>query len=61
MKTDYKVSKRLDEILEIKREIAKEVEHLPTREALQEILRKASKTCESYPFLKEGSPRRKDG
>jgi hypothetical protein len=59
MKGEYKVSKRLEEVLAIKREIAEEVAHLPTREAIAELRRKAGESRKNFPNLKEVSPRRK--
>lgn len=61
MTSEYKVSKRLQEILAIKREIAEEVAHLPNREAIAEIRRKAGEARANSPNLKEASPRRKLG
>ncbi len=61
MTTEYKVSKRLEEILEVKRAMAKEVEHLPAKEAVRELMRQASESRKAYPDLKESSPRKKRG
>ncbi|MCB9783661.1 MAG: hypothetical protein H6751_11920 [Candidatus Omnitrophica bacterium] len=61
MTSEYKVSKRLEEILAIKREIAEEVEHLPPKEAIEELRRQASESRKNYPNLKEASPRKKRG
>ena len=61
MTSEYKVSKRLEEILAIKREIAEEVEHLPPKEAIAELRRQASESRKNYPNLKEASPRKKRG
>lgn len=59
MTSEYKISKRLEEILEVKREMAREVEHLTTKEAVRELMRQASESRKAYPTLKEASPRRK--
>ena len=61
MTSEYKVSKRLQEVLAIKREIAEEVAHLPPREAIAELRRQASESRKNYPNLKEASPRKKRG
>lgn len=61
MTSEFKISKRLEEILEVKREMAREVEHLPAKEAVRELMRQASESRKVYPNLKEASPRRKRG
>ena len=61
MTSEYKVSKRLEEVLEVKRQMAKEVEHLPPKEAIAELRRQASESRKNYPNLKEASPRKKRG
>jgi hypothetical protein len=59
MTNEYKISKRLEEVLELKREIADEVENLPAKEAVRELMRKAAESRKAYPDLKESSPRRR--
>ena len=57
-KTEF-VPERLREVWEWKDSIYREVQHLPTKEALAEIMRKAGEARKNFPDLKEASPRRK--
>ena len=54
----FSISKRLDELWEIKDALAKEVEHLPTGEALRVLMEKANEAAAGSSLPRRSPARR---
>ena len=53
------ISKRLEEVLEVKDAIYREVAHLPLREAIKAIHEMAHEAAKDCPFVREATLRKR--
>ncbi len=58
MRRNRHISIRLDEVLEWKASIAREVAHLPLKEAIREIHRQGDDAVVSFGVIRKASPRK---